>query len=173
MNATGKVEGIKDRMGASSYDHAILQWEVKGTEKNRSEQIKITAWTEKGRLLFSTNWSGTETYWSTINGNIKIDGCGNMLPVKQEQKMSGEEGFNAMYAFPNPSSTSFSIQIPNSFDAKVRIRVTDISGRLMEENTVKPGQLIQIGSGYQPGMYFAEMKSADRTKLIRLLKVRN
>ncbi|HLO81702.1 MAG TPA: choice-of-anchor tandem repeat GloVer-containing protein [Chitinophagaceae bacterium] len=173
MNATGRVINGTDRGGVNTNENAILQWEVTGVEKGSTEQIRITAWSSKGRLIFSTNWSGTETNWSGINGNISIDGCGNKLAAKQEQNQRAVEEFSAMKVYPNPSSTSFNIQVPYAFESNVRIKVTDISGRVVEELNVKPGSLIQIGSRYQPGMYFAEMNSRGQRKVYRLLKARS
>lgn len=173
VNATGRVVSGTARDGVTAYDNAILQWEVTGAGKGRSEQIKITAWSEKGGLIFSTNWSGIETNWSGINGNIRIDGCDKKLHVGQDLNSGTAEPFLAAKVYPNPSQTLFNIQLSQGVGSVVRIRVTELSGRVIEELEVASGSLIQIGSRYRPGMYMVELNSGGQRKLIRLFKAGN
>jgi hypothetical protein len=173
INATGRVISGTGRDGFTSYENAILQWEVSNAGKSRSEQIKITAWRETGGLIFSTNWNGIETNWSGINGNIGIDGCDKKLNVRQDLNSSAEEAFLAVKVYPNPSQTLFNIQLSQGFGSEVRIRVTDLSGRVIEELKVVSGSLIQIGHHYRPGMYIAELNSGDQRKQVRLFKAGN
>ena len=73
---------------------------------------------------------------------------------------------------PNPSADNFNMII-NSNDANpVTIRVTDISGRLIEthEKVTSTG-VLRLGQTWNCGIYFAEVVQGDQRKVIKMIKI--
>ncbi len=74
---------------------------------------------------------------------------------------------------PNPSTNYFRINISTGSDDPVRVRVTDISGRLMEDMKYSGGiQSIQIGDNWFNGTYVLEVINQREHKVIQLVKIK-
>ena len=77
----------------------------------------------------------------------------------------------AVSAYPNPSRTHFSVQIEGPVTEPVTIRVTDISGRLIEQRTKQVvNQVITIGATYKPGLYYIEVWQGTNKKQLKMVK---
>lgn len=73
---------------------------------------------------------------------------------------------------PNPSTSSFRIDLINARAGDCIIRVTDIYGRIIESQIFKTSpSVIYIGSSYTPGVYFAEIIQTDSRHLLKLIKL--
>ena len=73
---------------------------------------------------------------------------------------------------PNPSSSSFTIQVQTVSVEKISLRVLDIHGRLIEQRqNVQPNQSFRIGDNYRPGVYLVEVQQGELRKHLRLLKI--
>ncbi|MDO6430725.1 lamin tail domain-containing protein [Flavitalea sp. BT771] len=73
---------------------------------------------------------------------------------------------------PNPTHGAFTLMTRSSNSAALIIRVTDISGRVVETRTgVAPNGTIQLGADFHPGVYFAEIVQGNSKIRIRLLKL--
>lgn len=72
---------------------------------------------------------------------------------------------------PNPSSHSFRFNITSDIHEKISLQVTDALGRVVERrNGLTSNQPLAIGSGYQPGIYFARVMQGNKITMIRLIK---
>ena len=73
--------------------------------------------------------------------------------------------------YPNPSRTSFNIQIEGATSESMTIKVTDMTGRLIEHRTNVPAnQTLQIGSNYKAGMYYVEVLQGSNKQNLKLVK---
>jgi hypothetical protein len=73
--------------------------------------------------------------------------------------------------FPNPSSTAFTLQSDGFKDDQLLINITDITGRLVSKSTVASNELPYLfGSTLLPGIYIAEIISAEHRQVIRLVR---
>lgn len=73
--------------------------------------------------------------------------------------------------YPNPSKNGFSIRIDGASSDRVSIRVTDMTGRLIEQRAnLASNQVIQIGTNYSPGLYHVEVAQGENSKQLRLVK---
>lgn len=71
----------------------------------------------------------------------------------------------------NPSADHFNMVI-NSNDAKnVTIRVSDISGRVIEVKITSTG-VLQLGQTWKSGVYFAEVIQGDQRRVIKMVKTK-
>jgi hypothetical protein len=72
---------------------------------------------------------------------------------------------------PNPSHGAFTLVTHSTSTEMITIRITDISGRIVETRTqVVPNSTIQVGGSLLPGIYFAEVTQGDSKERIKLLK---
>jgi hypothetical protein len=72
----------------------------------------------------------------------------------------------------NPSYGSFTLMTRSANSAALTIRVTDISGRVVETRTgIAPNGTTQLGADFHPGIYFAEIVQGDSKVRIKLLKL--
>lgn len=84
--------------------------------------------------------------------------------------VAGENKF-AISGYPNPSKNGFSIQIDGASSEKATVKVTDLSGRLIEQRTnVAANQIIKIGDNYKAGMYYVEVIQGASRQQVKLVK---
>ena len=83
-----------------------------------------------------------------------------------------ESGIFELRAYPNPSTSQFTVQIESSNRTeKIQVRVMDLSGRIVELlNNLSGSQTIRLGGNYRPGMYIVEMIQGDSRKQLKLIK---
>lgn len=76
-------------------------------------------------------------------------------------------------AFPNPSLQQFTLSFTSSdLMTAVEMQVRDIGGRLIEmRRNLKPGDQVQIGTFYKPGIYFVTIIQSGTIKTIKLVKL--
>jgi hypothetical protein len=75
-------------------------------------------------------------------------------------------------AMPNPSSTHFTLTIKSNNDAAVAVTVTDVTGRVIERRAnVAANVNLQLGSNYQTGVYFVEVKQGAKSEKLKLVKL--
>ncbi|WP_336518615.1 choice-of-anchor tandem repeat GloVer-containing protein [Pollutibacter soli] len=74
---------------------------------------------------------------------------------------------------PNPSSSLFQITFDGNGRSSTRVRITDISGRLVQEKVLLPGvSRINLGDNWVNGTYIAEIIQGERRKTIQLIKLK-
>ncbi|NOX47907.1 MAG: T9SS type A sorting domain-containing protein [Chlorobi bacterium] len=78
-----------------------------------------------------------------------------------------------MLAYPNPGSGSFTLDYEQISQNNMELTITDLNGRIIQNLKLKnthPGhQSISINlDGFQPGIYFASLKSADAVGVQRI-----
>jgi hypothetical protein len=75
-------------------------------------------------------------------------------------------------AYPNPFADNFTIAVNGASSEDVKIAVYDMTGRLLDNVTVKSSQVdaVQTGGSYPSGVYNVIVTQGDNTKTIRLIK---
>ncbi len=77
----------------------------------------------------------------------------------------------AISGYPNPSRTGFSIKIDGLSTEKASIRVTDMTGRLVEERSnISANQVLKVGDNYRAGMYYIEVTQGNNKQNLKLVK---
>jgi hypothetical protein len=107
-------------------------------------------------------------------GNIQIHTLGGTKTARiaADQSVTEVQPFN-LRAQPNPSSSSFNLQLTSSNNVeKMIVRVTDITGRTVQVlHDLAPNQTLTIGAGYRPGLYMVELMQGNQRKQIKLIKL--
>ena len=135
------------------------------------------------QILINVKYPGTTDFYlstSTTNaipvltaGNIQIHTLGaKTARIAADQQVTEVQPFN-LRALPNPSATSFNLQLTSSNKVdKMSIRVTDITGRTVQVlHDLAPNQTLSIGAGYRPGLYMVELVQGNERKQIKLVKL--
>lgn len=88
----------------------------------------------------------------------------------QQAVLPVAEKFNVL-CYPNPSSNVFTLEFQSSGkrNATARVRVYDITGRLIEQRQVDSNSL-QIGDKYSTGIYTAIINQGENKKSLRMVK---
>jgi hypothetical protein len=75
---------------------------------------------------------------------------------------------------PNPTASYFTLAL-DGFNPKeeVTVRVTDITGRTVEQIASQANQSLRIGASYQSGVYFAEVSQGKERLILKLVKFRD
>jgi hypothetical protein len=75
-------------------------------------------------------------------------------------------------AMPNPSKGHFNLDIKGDKNNPVTIRVTDISGRVIEQyEKVSANSILKIGRKLKGGSCFVEVIQADQRRFVKIIKV--
>jgi uncharacterized repeat protein (TIGR03803 family) len=96
----------------------------------------------------------------------------NSTIVKTNNEQQVATGF-ALKASPNPSSSQFLLKIEsNNSSELLSLRVVDVLGKMVEERTnIFPGQTLQIGNNYKPGVYLVVLTQGNNKKQLKLIKL--
>jgi hypothetical protein len=72
---------------------------------------------------------------------------------------------------PNPTSYYFTLGLKSLSKEKVKLTVTVIAGRIIEQRTDIPANsTVQFGDQYHPGVYIAEFLQGNDKVTVRLIK---
>lgn len=74
---------------------------------------------------------------------------------------------------PNPSASDFKLLVQSKSNQAVSISITNIYGRIVYSRTNwTPNTHLSLGSGFQEGAYYAEVKQGLNTAYLKLIKTR-
>ena len=73
--------------------------------------------------------------------------------------------------FPNPTSSSFTLDIYGNAIDKLQVDVTDESGRHIETNLTFNGP-IDLGTQWAPGLYLVRIKNPDEVAVLKIVKIK-
>jgi hypothetical protein len=91
---------------------------------------------------------------------------GNCRPSEETDHLS-------LFAYPNPSRHSFNLRITSDETITAELTIWNTLGKVVERKAVSTNSTVQIGAGYCPGLYYAEVRTKNkkaRTKLLKLPK---
>jgi hypothetical protein len=72
---------------------------------------------------------------------------------------------------PNPTSYYFTLELKSLSNENIKVTVTDVTGRIIEEKTDIPANsTIQLAGNYHPGIYIAAFQQGNDKVTIRLIK---
>ncbi len=73
---------------------------------------------------------------------------------------------------PNPSASYFTLSVTSSDKKPVVVRITDISGRVLENyNKINPNSALRIGETLATGAYLVEVIQGDKKSVMKIVKV--
>ncbi len=111
-----------------------------------------------------------------INNGAKLGKCAPMMKLQSEEvitsaKRSASEKLNASVS-PNPSSGEFNITVEGTKGLPYSLRIVNSTGITMEVKQNITQTFIKAGASFGKGVYYAEIRQGNETKVVRLLKIR-
>ena len=160
VNGTGDGNTAPDWM-VTDNRNVKLRAERSGNGNGRIYTITITC-TQFGKV---TTRSTTVTVPHDMGRSISSD-----APAAMERENA--EGMKVQISG-NPGYHYFTVGIQTSNNAeKISVRVSDLSGRLVELRSGLTGsQTLRIGEQLQGGVYFMQVRQGSQTKQIKLIKL--
>jgi len=165
INTTYNVT-VTDQQGCQvTASKQIKVMDIRGGKKLEKVNICHT-----GSMTLTVSPSEVPTHLS--HGDM-LGVCGATSSAITKASIEKEEIVSkfAIVAMPNPSSKNFTLNVVGNSNAKLILRVTDISGRVIEVKNVVSGQTLRIGDNYHTGMYFAELIQGNERKIVKLVKI--
>ena len=110
-----------------------------------------------------TSGSGTDGafVYSLVNNS-----CGKFVQVEDIASASPL----SISAFPNPSKSTFNLQV-NSIDNKdVDVNIIDFQGRIINSMVTAPNQFKVFGNELKAGVYMIEVRQGNKVKTMRVVK---
>jgi hypothetical protein len=93
-------------------------------------------------------------------------------PIQQQIQVVNEEGYLTLKAMPNPSATDFTLLIKSPKQHKIKMRVIDLLGRVIEvKEDISANGTIKLGSKYYPGTYVVEIIQGNEKRVVKLFKL--
>ena len=79
--------------------------------------------------------------------------------------------FNVV-AYPNPFAENFMLDVRTSIESAVHVKVYDMFGKLVENQTITVDDLIgfEVGRNYSSGVYNVIVSQGDQLKTVRVIK---
>lgn len=151
-----------------------------GGDLGTTDKYGITVWSSGNQLLHSSNWELTKTTKLPLSGgNVVVSSTTTsstaMAPALRNDAESRQKLLYVpleVQVFGNPSSYAFSLMVKGGSQERIRMKVTDVNGRIVEErNVINKDQVLSIGSSYTQGAYFVEVLQGNQRKLVKLIKL--
>jgi len=73
--------------------------------------------------------------------------------------------------FPNPTSSSFTLDVYGNAVGKLQVDVTDESGKHIETH-VTIDRHIDLGTNWAPGLYMVRIKNPDEVTVFKIIKIK-
>jgi hypothetical protein len=164
--------------GSGGSDLSLTVYESTTITNGSADKISVmysnttgTGSAQTTTVLFANNWVGSGNQLTLLNGG-KIKVRNPTLPPRMiDPNGATIEKQLDVKVYPNPSNGTFNLELPNT-DQKVRIVVTDVSGKMvaMENINEDHSQTIRLDlKNVSAGVYLLQVNNGEevyRTKLI-------
>jgi hypothetical protein len=136
----------------------------------RSGKNKVTICHKNGNSL-SINVSDVANHIAHGDklGNCDANVTASAKGLQADQKTITLQEFTVQ-AYPNPSSSDFSLSISSDVQQPVNVRVFDLSGKLLRAIKTTTG-ITKLGNELNSGTYIVEITQDNNTKIIKLIKL--
>ena len=116
-----------------------------------------------------------QSYTAVLNGSyavvVTMNSCtdtSNCIAVDGLGFIENDFG-DACVLYPNPTNGNFSIDLGEIYQS-VRITITDLSGKVVQENEYSEDQLLNLKLDEPSGIYTVRIESDDKRAIVRLMK---
>ncbi|MEL1241822.1 HYR domain-containing protein, partial [Flavobacterium flavipallidum] len=147
-----------------------------------SDLVGITIQRNGGGIWYSNNWVSTKTVMASIcGGDLNVSGApssgsttAKVSDVKSvatfQEENSTEPTIFSVIAYPNPSSSVFTIEVAGNSTENVQVLVYDSAGKLLKVIDKKAGDSISFGEDLPRGTYIAKITQGVESKTVNLIK---
>ena len=152
----------------ASANKQIVVMDIRGGKK----LDKVTICHNQSGTPKTMEVSQSETAIHLAHGDM-LGTCGaaSIITKGPVEKETPGNGNLAIVAMPNPSAKGFMLNVTGDATSQLRLRVMDISGRIIETKNVTSNQTFRIGDNYRAGIYLAEIVRGNERKIVKLVKI--
>ena len=75
-----------------------------------------------------------------------------------------------MSVFPNPSKSTFNLQVSSTDSKEVNVNIIDLQGRKIKSMITAPNQIKVFGNELKAGIYTIEVSQGNEVKSMRVVK---
>ncbi|MES2647966.1 MAG: LamG-like jellyroll fold domain-containing protein [Bacteroidota bacterium] len=177
IKGTGKITGGQSGI---NFIMTLIDGALDGTG---IDKIRIKIYNRNTGLVYYDNEQGSDannpvtkvgTNSQVVIGGTSVNTSSSaaiLTKTPTPATPTVEAGKLQVQAFPNPSRSHFTLIVKGKIDEPVRIRVSDILGRLVEERKgLSANGTFTIGASYHAGLYMAEILQGKEKIVFKLLK---
>jgi uncharacterized delta-60 repeat protein len=109
---------------------------------------------------------------SHLNNGSRLGSCsmdGN-ITKRMAMEEQAEENVTSLDIFPNPTHTSFTLHYRSVDRLPVEVMIWDASGRVVEKRNISPGNTIEFGAAYRPGIYYVQLTQGAQKSWKKIIK---
>ncbi|HET6768221.1 MAG TPA: T9SS type A sorting domain-containing protein, partial [Chitinophagaceae bacterium] len=177
FKGTGKIIGGQSGLG---FTMTVVDGQLDGTG---IDKIRMKIYNKNNGSVIYDNQPGqsdAELPIQPVGANSTIVISGNNAPATQINSTqtaameTGNEKASQQFvvvAFPNPSASSFTLNIKGNSTEKIMMQVVDMHGRTIETRNVNANSSIGFGHRYNAGTYFVRIIQGQVHKEIKLVKL--
>ncbi|HTH32258.1 MAG TPA: T9SS type A sorting domain-containing protein, partial [Lacibacter sp.] len=175
--AKATYRGVGTINGVAGYKFTLVAIDGNWNNGTGADRFRIKITTTSGGVVYDNQMGKDE------NGDdATVLGGGSIVIHEVKKKTSNRMEAPAFVLAPqdfnvkvlgNPSLTTFRLQLQsNNMQEKFTVKVVDVNGRLIEvQQNLYTGQVIELGSKYTQGTYFAEVMQGTNRKVVKLVKI--
>jgi hypothetical protein len=132
--------------------------------------LTATPYTTSGGGVAGTPLTITFTVVSQAARTIQTD-SNNLRGIQNPSGMTLMQNQPLLTALPNPSGNQFNVQFISPDRAAAEMIMMNVSGQIVERKTgIIPGEIIQIGSLYKPGIYIVRVIQKNQIRTLKIIK---
>ena len=144
-----------------------FQWMINGLNVGTNSSTFTSSTLQNGDIVTCQLTSNEICVTNAIDLSNAIT-----MTVSGQNGINDETIDNAQLIFPNPFQNNFSIKLKEMYTDKITIKVSDISGKIIEIKIVDADDLVDLtfGSNYKAGMYHVSIQNGNNTSLFKVVK---
>jgi hypothetical protein len=121
-----------------------------------------------GSIVIHSTGNNKSRLMDAVTSSSNVSMINNHGNLSNNLEGTGKLSIKVM---PNPTSYHFTLILNSLSKENVKLTVTDITGRVVEQRTSVPANsTLQLGSQYHPGTYIAEFVQGHDRVTLRLIK---
>jgi len=182
---TYRGEGTVNGTGDFGFMVSAVDGQIMGGGGTDLFRIKIWDRSDGNSVVYDNNMGKDENgvpttvlgggsivihYGKGNNSRIMNTGKNVEIANSNSDKLAGT-GKLTVTITPNPTSYYFTLGLKSLSKEKIKVTVTDITGRVLEQRTDIPvNSTVQLGGDYHPGVYIAEFVQGNDQVTVQLIK---
>jgi uncharacterized repeat protein (TIGR03803 family) len=170
-NGAINVDAPTVKVTANVVSGATLYTVELSTSPDFTNPILKASTKDHQRTFVFDNLAYATTYYARARTDISGYGRVTHFTTKAAQPMMASVRSESSVAiYPNPSASSFTINLQTPVEADGDLIITDMQGQVLLKGQVKPNTPIIIGESLKSGMYLMKITQGKETTLHRILK---
>jgi hypothetical protein len=172
-NTAGCDSVITINLTINTVDASVT---VNGNILTANASNAIYQWVDCGNNFAIINGATNQSYTATANGNYAVIVTENNCTDTSACELIIGVGFSTIsnllsqvYLYPNPTTGNITINI-GAIYSNLIVTVRNVMGQELQTKTYDNAQLINFTMDGDAGVYFVELKTNDKTAIIRVVK---